>query len=55
MNCRLATLALLGMLNAAVAWYGKEGGATVTRIAAEFGRLFLSGVSRSGAGAARGG
>jgi AcrR family transcriptional regulator len=55
MNCRLATLALLGMLNAAVAWYGKEGGATVTRIAAEFGRLFLSGVSHSGAGAARGG
>jgi AcrR family transcriptional regulator len=45
LDCRLATLALLGMCNAAPAWYGKEPGASVERIAAEFGRLVLEGLN----------
>jgi len=44
LDCRLVALALLGMCNAAPAWYGKEPGASVERIAAEFGRLALEGL-----------
>jgi len=44
LDCRLATLALLGMCNAAPGWYGKEPGATVERIAAAFGRLAVDGL-----------
>jgi AcrR family transcriptional regulator len=45
LDCRLMTLALLGMCNAAPAWYGKEPDASVERIAAEFGRMALEGLS----------
>jgi AcrR family transcriptional regulator len=45
LDCRLATLALLGMCNGAPAWYGKEPGASVERIAAGFARLALDGLS----------
>jgi AcrR family transcriptional regulator len=45
LDCRLVTLALLGMCNAAPAWYGKEPDASVERIAAEFGRMALEGLS----------
>jgi AcrR family transcriptional regulator len=45
LDCRLAALALLGMCNAAPAWYGKEPGATVERIATEFGRLAVDGLT----------
>jgi TetR/AcrR family transcriptional regulator, cholesterol catabolism regulator len=38
---RLATLALLGMLNAVSAWYGKEN-ASLERISAEYVRLAIS-------------
>ncbi len=41
---RLATLALLGMCNAAPAWYGIEPDAAVERIAAAFGRLLVEGI-----------
>jgi AcrR family transcriptional regulator len=44
LDCRLATLALLGMCNAAPAWYGKEPGVSVERIASEFGRIALEGL-----------
>ena len=44
LDCRLVTLALLGMCNAAPGWYGREPGATVERIAAEFGRLAVDGL-----------
>lgn len=53
LDCRLATLALLGMCNAASAWYGKEPGATIERIAAEFGRLAVEGVAARGGNARR--
>ena len=45
LDCRLATLALLGMCNAAVDWYGREPGATIERIADAFGRLLLEGIA----------
>lgn len=45
LDCRLATLALLGMCNAAVNWYGTEPGATIERIAHEFGDLVLDGLA----------
>jgi hypothetical protein len=41
---RLATLALLGMLNAAPAWYAKEG-RSLERIASEFVRVAISGLA----------
>lgn len=44
LNCRLASLALLGLCNATVDWYGKEPGATVSVIARNFSDLVLSGV-----------
>jgi AcrR family transcriptional regulator len=45
LDCRLASLALLGMCNAAVNWYGREPGATIERIADEFVRLILDGLA----------
>jgi TetR/AcrR family transcriptional regulator, cholesterol catabolism regulator len=45
LDCRLATLALLGMCNAVPAWYLKEPGATIDRIAAEYGRLLIDGAT----------
>ena len=41
---RLATLAVLGMLNAASAWYGKED-ASLERIAGAFVRLTINGLA----------
>jgi AcrR family transcriptional regulator len=46
LDCRLATLAMLGMANAATAWCGKEPGATVERIVEEFSRLIVGGMTR---------
>jgi AcrR family transcriptional regulator len=43
LDCRLAALGLLGMCNAAANWYGAEPGATIERIAAEFGTLIVGG------------
>ena len=45
LDCRLATLALLGMCNAAPAWLGKEPDASIERVAAEFSRLILDGAA----------
>jgi hypothetical protein len=47
LNPRLVTLALLGMLNAVPAWYGKEPDAGIERITAEFARLALDGLAAS--------
>lgn len=44
LDCRLAALALLGMLNAVTAWYGKEPKTTVDKIVSEYFELFLNGV-----------
>jgi TetR/AcrR family transcriptional regulator, cholesterol catabolism regulator len=53
LDCRLATLGFLGMLNAASMWYGKEGGATIERMSEEFGRLLLDGMQAAPAPRAR--
>jgi AcrR family transcriptional regulator len=44
LNCRFATLGLLGVCNAAADWYGKESGATVSAMAKNFADLILNGV-----------
>ena len=44
LNCRFATLGLLGVCNAAADWYGKESGATIAAIANNFVDLILNGV-----------
>jgi AcrR family transcriptional regulator len=44
--CRLATLGIMGMCNAALTWYGIEEGATIERIAAEFADLVLDGLKQ---------
>lgn len=49
---RLATLALLGMCNAAMEWYGREPNASVARIADAFTDLALSGM-KAGPGSAK--
>jgi AcrR family transcriptional regulator len=46
LDTRLATLAILGMLNAVVTWYRKEDVA-IARIADEFARMALRGVLKS--------
>jgi AcrR family transcriptional regulator len=46
LDTRLATLAILGMLNAVVTWYRKEE-APVARIVDEFARLMLLGVLKT--------
>jgi TetR/AcrR family transcriptional regulator, cholesterol catabolism regulator len=45
LDCRIATLALLGMLNSVAAWYRKESNATVERIGTEFARLLVDGAA----------
>ncbi len=42
---RLATLALLGMCNATVDWYGKEPGASAVRVAEHFARIAIDGMA----------
>jgi TetR/AcrR family transcriptional regulator, cholesterol catabolism regulator len=46
LDCRLATLGIMGMCNAAVTWYGVEEGATIERIAAEYGDMVLNGLKQ---------
>jgi hypothetical protein len=48
LDTRLATLAMLGMLNAATTWFRREE-APIERIAQEFTRLVLDGALASGA------
>jgi AcrR family transcriptional regulator len=50
LDCRLAALGLLGLINAVAAWYGKEPKTTLDRIVAEFARLYLGGVAARAAG-----
>ena len=45
LNARLATLAILGMCNAASNWHRKEG-TDITRAAAEFAQLVISGMGK---------
>ena len=45
LDCRLAALGLLGLINAVAAWYGKEPKAALDRIVSEYARLYLGGVS----------
>jgi AcrR family transcriptional regulator len=47
LDCRLAALGLLGLVNAVVAWYGREPKTTIDRIVAEYARLYLSGISNA--------
>ena len=49
LDTRLASLAILGMVNAVAAWYDKERGAPVERIAQEFAALVLDGIRKKGA------
>lgn len=44
-DSRLATLAIIGMCNAATAWYGIEADASLERIAGTFTRLVVSGLA----------
>jgi len=50
LDCRLATLGMLGMCNAVSAWYGIEPNATIERIAEEFGHLLVDGARAPAAG-----
>jgi len=50
LDARLSTLAILGMCNAAVDWYGKEPDAPVGRIAETFAALVLAGLAAPKAG-----
>jgi hypothetical protein len=43
---------MIGMCNAATAWYGIEPDASLERIAGGFARLLLSGLARTGSAAA---
>jgi AcrR family transcriptional regulator len=52
LDARLATLAILGMCNAASSWYRKENKA-IAAIGAEFGRLVVDGLARRPAAGAR--
>lgn len=49
LDTRLTSLAILGMVNAVAAWYDKERGAPVERIAQEFAAMVLDGIRRKGA------
>ena len=44
LDCRLSTLALLGMLNGVSLWYGRENEATLERTIEEFSSQVLTGV-----------
>lgn len=48
LDCRLAALALLGMLNGVAQWHGKQKVANIERIADEYLTLVLSGASSHG-------
>ncbi|HEX9466678.1 MAG TPA: TetR/AcrR family transcriptional regulator [Alphaproteobacteria bacterium] len=47
LDCRLCALALLGMGNAATHWFNKEPGVTVERLATEFTRLLVDGMTKA--------
>lgn len=47
-DSRVAALAIIGMCNAATAWYGIEPDAGLERIAGGFARLLISGLARPG-------
>lgn len=49
LDTRMATLALLGLGNSAVAWYGREPGATFERITSSYIDLLVRAFRRSGA------
>lgn len=44
LDCRLATLALLGMCNSVAAWFRKESGVTLEAIAAAYSGIIMEGV-----------
>jgi TetR/AcrR family transcriptional regulator, cholesterol catabolism regulator len=44
LDCRLATLAFLAMINGVAAWYGKEPKTTIDKVASEYVRVFFSGI-----------
>lgn len=48
LDCRMATLALIGMCNAAATWYGRETEAPLERIIQCFSSLAIGGVHRPG-------
>jgi AcrR family transcriptional regulator len=43
LDCRMVTLAVIGMCNAAVPWYGSEPDASIERITDAFARLVIDG------------
>jgi TetR/AcrR family transcriptional regulator, cholesterol catabolism regulator len=45
LDCRLATLALLGMCNAATSWYSEGSGISLEVLAENFAMLILSGAA----------
>jgi TetR/AcrR family transcriptional regulator, cholesterol catabolism regulator len=45
LDCRMVTLALLGMCNAATAWYGIEPDSTLERITATFAAMVREGIA----------
>lgn len=47
LDCRLATLALLGMCNAAAGWYKQGGGISLEALAENFATLILSGAGQT--------
>jgi TetR/AcrR family transcriptional regulator, cholesterol catabolism regulator len=47
-DSRVAALAIVGMCNAATAWYGIEPDASLERITGGFARLLISGLARPG-------
>jgi AcrR family transcriptional regulator len=51
-DSRVAALAIIGMCNAATAWYGIEPDASLERITGGFARLLTSGLARRGGAAA---
>lgn len=48
LDCRLATLGLLGMCNAVSDWHDGEKAATIWEIAENFGSILIDGVARTG-------
>ncbi|MDH4189512.1 MAG: TetR/AcrR family transcriptional regulator [Betaproteobacteria bacterium] len=53
LDCRMAALALIGMCNAATAWYGLEPGASLERIVRNYARFMIEGVAAKPAPRAR--
>jgi TetR/AcrR family transcriptional regulator, cholesterol catabolism regulator len=48
LDCRLATLAFLAMINGVAAWYGKEPNTAIEKVVSEYIRLLLSGIGSRG-------